>query len=193
MLNTLWGFMGRNADRTQCKVLRSFEELLQFTEATDKIDQRFCPVSSHLALGTYRNAPWALPHEDKGSLLHAIVTTSYARLMLLRLLQTLGPDRVMYIDTDSTVFLAQPHETAESVLGDWMGSCLGQLSDELKGKVICQWVCADPKNYGYRAVKREWFDRNVRPYDGVGRESFRVGGSQTRQNIPGQASGDSAD
>ena len=71
--------------------------------------------------------------------MHAVFTTSLARVHLYRtLLKPLG-ERVMYCDTDSCVFVA-----GDGLEDPPTGNFLGDLTDELDGSgevVIGEWVC----------------------------------------------------
>ena len=73
----------------------------------------------------------------------ASFTTAHARLRLYDVLDRLG-ERVLYFDTDSVVYLHK--EGQEDVK---TGDFLGDLTDELGGRWIVEFVSAGPKNYAY--------------------------------------------
>ena len=75
----------------------------------------------------------------------AAFTTAHARVKLYR--DGLHPllTRVLYMDTDSVVYLATQGETHLP-----RGRFLGQFKDELKGDVIDKFVAGGPKHYAYR-------------------------------------------
>ena len=75
----------------------------------------------------------------------AVFTTAHARVKLYQ--DGLLPlhTHVLYMDTDSVVYLATQGETHLP-----RGRFLGQFKDELKGDVIDEFVARGPKNYAYR-------------------------------------------
>ena len=54
---------------------------------------------------------------------------------------------VCYMDTDSIVYIED--ETNKDVFEKYIGDSLGEWTDELKGKYIEYWACAQSKDYGY--------------------------------------------
>ena len=77
----------------------------------------------------------------------ATFTTAHARMRLYSVLDDLQ-ERVCYYDTDSVVYIARP-DAYDPPLGDY----LGDLTDELDGDHIVEFVSAGPKNYSYRTSK----------------------------------------
>ena len=76
----------------------------------------------------------------------AIFTTAHARIKLLKMMQKLGRN-VLYCDTDS-VFYNNSEET-NGLIKSELGDVLGLWTDELEGKSIDYWCCAQAKDYGY--------------------------------------------
>ena len=70
----------------------------------------------------------------------AAYTTTQARLKLYTYLECLGP-RTLYCDTDSIVFTTNPGEVKPA---------LGDLTDEVNGNDIIEFVTGGPKNYAYK-------------------------------------------
>ena len=70
-------------------------------------------------------------------------TTSHARLKLNESLDTLQ-EQVLYYDTDSVVCKWRPHQPSIAT-----GEFLGDMTDELDGDVITEFVSGGAKNYGY--------------------------------------------
>ena len=64
-------------------------------------------------------------------------------MRLYNVLERLG-EKVLYFDTDSVVYVVKDGEE-EPPVGDF----LGDLTDELDGKHIVEFVSAGPKNYAY--------------------------------------------
>ena len=67
----------------------------------------------------------------------------HARLKLYESLDTLQ-QQVLYYDTDSVVYKWQPGQPSIAI-----GDFLGDMTDELDGDVITEFVSGDAKNYGY--------------------------------------------
>ena len=80
---------------------------------------------------------------DKVNIVIAAFTTAYARLKLYDLLDQLQ-ERVLYYDTDSVIYVHEPGKP-EPPLGDY----LGDLTDELDGDYITEFMSGGPKNYAY--------------------------------------------
>jgi hypothetical protein len=70
--------------------------------------------------------------------------TAQARLKLYSYIEKLG-DRVLYMDTDSIIYVTRPGDTYTVPIGDY----LGDMTDELDGDHIVEFVSCGPKQYGY--------------------------------------------
>ena len=73
--------------------------------------------------------------------------TCQARVKLLKIMDKLGYDRVLYFDTDSLFYLHDPTK-----YNPQLDNMLGCLEDELPHEKIIEFVGAGPKNYGYRTA-----------------------------------------
>ena len=99
---------------------------------------------------------------NKTNIFVAAFTTCWARLKLYSYLQTLQ-EQVLYYDTDSVIYKWTPG-FPRLPNGDY----LGELTDELEGDVIEEFVSGGAKNYGYRTrrgkveCKVRGFTLNVR-------------------------------
>lgn len=84
--------------------------------------------------------------EDLGSTNCVIAAwvTAQARLKLYTYLEHLG-DRVLYMDTDSIIYLTSPFDTYTVPFGDY----LGDMTDELNGSYITEYISCGPKQYAY--------------------------------------------
>ena len=98
----------------------------------------------------------------KTNIFIAAFTTCHARLKLYESLDTLQK-QVLYYDTDSVVCKWRPGQPC-IVIGD----VLGEMTDELDGDVITEFVSGGAKNYGYQTragkvvCKVRGFTLNVR-------------------------------
>lgn len=79
--------------------------------------------------------------------------TSYARIKLYRLLNDVGHDNVLYMDTDSCIYVQTPdnaHVFKPTSEGGQLGDFLGELTDECDGQDIVEFVALAPKTYSYK-------------------------------------------
>ena len=83
------------------------------------------------------------PPNKVDNIFSAVFTTAYARLKLYSELEKLQ-HRVFYYDTDSIIYVTRHGETPLP-----MGVYLGDLTDELGGDTIEEFVSAGPKSYAY--------------------------------------------
>lgn len=96
--------------------------------------------------------------------------TAYGRIKLIRLLQKIDsvrPNRVIYHDTDSVIFL---HEEGDEIIP--CGENLGDLTDEISKDYgaeayIKEVVCLGPKNYAMTIVKADKTEETVIKMKGV--------------------------
>ena len=80
----------------------------------------------------------------------ASYTTAYARLKLLKALDILG-DKVIYMDTDSIVFVDELDSNNQWKSGILTGFSLGDFTDELGNDTyITEFVSTGPKSYAYK-------------------------------------------
>ena len=145
MANSFWGKFGQRTNKTQvttCKDPETFFDIFLDGERD---------IHRILAAGKQMIDVYHLFKEDVGELgtntniFVAAFTTAHARVKLYQ--DGLLPlhTRVLYMDTDSVVYLATQGETHLP-----RGRFLGQFKDELKGDVIDEFVAGGPKNYAYR-------------------------------------------
>ena len=91
----------------------------------------------------YCNAEEFEEPDSKTNVVIAAFTTAYARLKLYDLLDQLQK-QVLYYDTDSVIYVHEPGKP-DPPLGDY----LGDLTDELDGDYITEFMAGGPKNYAY--------------------------------------------
>ena len=99
---------------------------------------------------------------DRTNIFIAAFTTCWARLKLYSYLEKLG-EQVLYYDTDSVIYKWRPGQ-CQIPTGDF----LGEMTDELDGDHIVEFVSGGAKNYGYQTAggkfecKVRGFTLNVR-------------------------------
>ena len=149
-LNSLWGKFGQNPVKSQTLFIKSQEQLYKLltNDKLEEVDLNI--INGDIVEATYREKRNHIPDQVSTNIAVAVFTTSHARLRLYEQLEVLG-EQVLYYDTDSIVYVADPekvathqHKTVQ------LGDLLGDWTDELKGKKITNWVSGGPKNYGYR-------------------------------------------
>ena len=118
---------------------RLFE--LLFSEETEVPDVRL--VNAETVEVQFKSALGFEESNDKVNIVIAAFTTAYARLKLYDLLDQLQ-EQVLYYDTDSVIYVHEPGKP-EPPLGDY----LGDLTDELDGDYITEFMSGGPKNYAY--------------------------------------------
>ena len=100
-------------------------------------------VNAEMTEVQFRNVWEFEESNDKVNIVIAAFTTAYARLKLYDLLDQLQ-EQVLYYDTDSVIYVHEPGKP-EPALGDY----LGDLTDELDGDYITEFMSGGPKNYAY--------------------------------------------
>ena len=132
-MNSFWGKWAERRNTLQSTFTHSAEAFYKFLENLNLKDKKFALVNEESIALNWRDEAFAIRGSSKGSLVHAIFTTSLARIKLYReLLKPLGK-RVFYCDTDSAVFLS-----GEGLEDPPNRKFLGKLTDELdpSGEVI---------------------------------------------------------
>ena len=145
MANSFWGKFGQRTNKTQVTTCKDPETFFDLFLDGERDIHRILPAGEQM-IDVYHSFK-----EDVGELgtntniFVAAFTTAHARVKLYH--DGLLPlhTRVLYMDTDSVVYLATQGETHLP-----RGRFLGQFKDELKGDVIDEFVAGGPKNYAYR-------------------------------------------
>ena len=100
-------------------------------------------VTNNVAEVIYKEAKEVSRQNVKTNIYIGIRTTEMARLKLLReCLWKLQPGKLMYCDTDSALYVREPHEPTLP-----RGEYLGQLSSENKGKRCLKFAALGRKTY----------------------------------------------
>ena len=148
-MNSFWGKWAERQDTLQTTLTHSTDAFFKFLENPDVQEKKFAIVNEETLVLNWRQQQFAISGSSKGSIVHAVFTTSLARIKLYReLLKPLGT-RIFYCDTDCAVFLSE-----EDLYNPPNGNFLEELTDELdpSGEVVIgEWVCGGPKHYGYKS------------------------------------------
>jgi len=156
MLNSLYGKFGQRPMLRKSHMVDKVEQLCTLMTAPSKTVVDFHVLSDNVMhIETEENRYFATASLKTNVTISAF-TTSWARLKLWSIMQTLGR-RLLYTDTDSLIYISTPLEPDIE-----LGNYLGDLADELCCKkvgcksldrncmhYIKEFVAGGPKNYAY--------------------------------------------
>ncbi|XP_041350679.1 uncharacterized protein LOC121369693 [Gigantopelta aegis] len=145
-LNSFWGKYGQRLNMKQSAFIHenNAETFFQMLADPTKDIVDFHVLTESILQLEYQHKSTFIPEDLKTNIILATFTTSWARLKLYSVLEKLD-ENVLHYDTDSVIFVARPGNYQPS-LGDY----LGELTDELDGQYITEFVSGGPKSYGYR-------------------------------------------
>jgi len=145
ILNSMWGRFGMKGNLLRSKYVTDPVEFKRMVNS-DTLDIALisivgddCVLVEHKSRATFEE------DDLNTNEVVATFTTCWARLELYNLIDFLG-HRVLYMDTDSVIFIAKENDPMPP-LGDF----LGQLTDEIpQGLWITEFISSGPKSYSYR-------------------------------------------
>lgn len=144
-LNSLWGKFGQKEIFSQVEDIFEDKRMLEVLH-DNTLEISTMDVIEGVTVLSYKKRSEANPMVKNTSVAIAAFTTAHAQLRLFEALEVLG-ERVLYMDTDSVIYV----DDKETPLLQ-MGSFLGDLTDELDGDSIVEFVCTGPKTYSYRTA-----------------------------------------
>ena len=104
--------------------------------------------------GRLHQCPWQCGQSTKTNIFVAPFTTCHTRLKLYEFLDTLQ-EQVLYYDTDSVVYKWRPDQPSIA-----SGGFLGDMTDELDGDVITEFVSGALRTMGTRHGRVNWCVRS---------------------------------
>ncbi len=146
MLNSFWGKFGQRSNMTKTKIFTAGDEakFFQFVSDRSKVLVNFHILSENAIQLEYKEHSQHVTENFNTNVYIATFTTCWARLKLYSVLEKLDRN-VLYYDTDSVVYVS------DGIVSDPpLGNYLGELTDELDGEYITEFVSGGPKNYAYR-------------------------------------------
>jgi hypothetical protein len=150
-LNSLWGKFGQRDMFTNTVDVFSWNEFQKVIEQDDIDILGIILHGSKARTITYQKKKEFLSVPKYTNIAIAAFTTSHARCRLYEVLESIPEDDILYMDTDSVIFVE--HDDIAPVI---TGNALGDLTDELDpGDYITEFVSIGPKSYGYRTYKGE--------------------------------------
>ena len=170
MLNSFWGKFGEKTNKSKVEQVVQPHQLYKILtdSANDVQTLRLC--TDDVLEVVYRQTEDNNLPSDRTNIFIAAFTTCWARLKLYSYLERLG-EQVLYYDTDSVIYSWKEGQ-CQIETGDY----LGEMTDELDGEHIVEFVSGGAKNYGYKTsgdkfeCKVRGFTLNVR-----GREKLNYG------------------
>jgi hypothetical protein len=142
-LNALWGKFAQKTSKTQHSTVYGTQQFLELwhDRTIEKESCMFREISQGVYKVTYKLKEEYVPPVRHGNLFIAAKVTETARCVLHKQMLRIGPERIIYCDTDSIIFLY-----SES-LGQLVGIGLGQWTNEYPTKRIIQVYALAPKLY----------------------------------------------
>ena len=143
MLNSFWGKFGERMNKPTTVTVRDPAHLFSLISdaALDLSTLRLC--TDDILEAVYTSVQDNAVKGTKTNIFVAAFTTCHARLKLYESLDTLE-EQILYYDTDSVIYRWRPDQPS-IVTGDF----LGDMTDELDGDIITEFVSGGAKNYGY--------------------------------------------
>ena len=142
-LNSLWGKFGQRSNMSQTKYVTEVSEFYEIL-LDDKLDNKnFQFINDDMVQMTYNFKDQFVDNSKTTNVYIACFTTSHARLMLYDKLDELQ-EKVAYFDTDSIIYIDDGTKHIKT------GDMLGDMTDELSGKGITNFVSTGPKSYSFK-------------------------------------------
>ena len=162
MLNSFWGKFGERTNKSKVLQVKNPHELFNvLTDSANHVQSpRLC--TDDVLEVVFKQTPANDLPNAKTNIFIACFTTCWARLKLYSYLHRLQK-QVLYYDTDSVIYVWKEGQPQIDI-----GDYLGDMTDELDGDVIKEFVSGGAKNYGYETVggkfvcKVRGFTLNVR-------------------------------
>ena len=142
-LNNIWGKFGQRSNMSQTKYITEVSEFYEIL-LDDKLDNiNFQFINDDMVPMTYNFKDQFVDNSKNTNVYIACFTTSHARLMLYNKLDYLN-EKVLYFDMDSIIYVDDGTKNVKT------GDMLGDMTDELSGKGITNFVSTGPKSYSFK-------------------------------------------
>ena len=146
MLNSFWGKFGERSNKAKTEQITQPHELYKIlTDSAVELNALRICTDDILEVVYKQSADNDLPNV-KTNIFIAAFTTCWARLKLYSHLDMLQ-QQVLYYDTDSVIYHWSPGQPKIPT-----GDFLGEMTDELDGDHIVEFVSGGAKNYGYQTA-----------------------------------------
>jgi len=139
---SFWGKFGERTNMKQSQYIYDQAEFLRLVTDTTKTLSDYYIINPETIMVEYQHDDEHVPDSPTGNIVIAAFTTCWARLKLYELISKVGR-HCLYYDTDSVIY------TDDGSVDVPLGDYLGELTDELDGDHIVEFVSGGPKNYAY--------------------------------------------
>ena len=138
-LNLLWDRFGMRTNMAQTKYVTEVSEFYEIL-LNDKLDNtNFQFINDDMVQMAYNFKDQSVDNSKNTNIYIACFTTSHARLMFYNK-QDYLKEKVLYFDTDSIIYADDGTKNVET------GDMLGDMTDEISGKGINNFVSTGPKS-----------------------------------------------
>lgn len=148
-LNSLWGKYAQRNFTTNSVDVFTWKEVQKVVDREDVILKGMVLHGDYARTMVVETKKAYISAPAYTNIAIAAFTTAHARCRLHEALHILDPAQVLYVDTDSIIYIDSPKYKNQLVLGP----NLGDLTDELEGDYIEEFVSTGPKCYAYRTHK----------------------------------------
>lgn len=149
-LNSLWGKYAQRLFATNTMDVFTWTDMQKVLDRDDVIIKGVILHGSTARTLTLETVDRYLSAPAYTNIAVAAFTTAHARQRLHKSLHILQPEQIIYVDTDSIIYVDSPRYPVKLKLGP----NLGDLTDELDtGDYIEEFVSTGPKSYAYRTHK----------------------------------------
>ncbi|KAM9741015.1 uncharacterized protein ACNS7B_012259 isoform 1-T1 [Menidia menidia] len=149
-LNSFWGKFAQRSDLAQTTIVSQPDEFFNFLFSGKYTITYFHFLNDEMCMIQWKyNRRCISPPNKVNNVFIAAFTTAYARLKLYSCLERVR-EKVLYIDTDSLIYVVKEGDAPLE-----LGNYLGDLTDELGGDTIKEFVAAGPKSYAYQTRDRK--------------------------------------
>jgi hypothetical protein len=148
-LNSLWGRFAMRTDRVMTEFITDPLQFYKRINGADTEMHDLCLLNDDLVEVVFKRKLEYAEESKVTNLFIGIFTTAWARLELYNLIDLLG-DSVLYVDTDSCVYVSKPG-APKPAIGDFLGDLTNEITPKNgQGAYITQFLCGGPKNYAYK-------------------------------------------
>ena len=159
---SFWGKFGERSNKATTVTVRDPSHLFNLISDTTKQISTLRLCTDDILEAVYTSVQDNVVKGTKNNIFIAAFTTCHARLKLYESLDALQ-EQVLYFDTDSVIYKWRPGHPSIAT-----GDFLGEMTDELNGDIIKEFVSGGAKNYAYQTrggnsvCKVRGFTLNVR-------------------------------
>lgn len=142
----MWGKFGQQTNKMQVKEFVDPQDFCAFLDSSTHDIHWVSPLHEERVKVHHRMQPHCESDSPHLNIFVACFTTCWARLRLYDVMDQLS-DRLLYLDTDSIIFLQRPTDQCQPPLGDFLRDFTNELEP---GDHIVEFCSGRPKNYGYQ-------------------------------------------